>query len=348
MDVKQFEFDLPSHLIAQYPTPGRTDSRLMHVNAATGELTHYHFRDLPQLLSPADLMVFNNTRVVPARMYGAKATGGRVELLLERVLDEHTALVQIRASKSPKPGTALVLDPPVAGEFSNREIRLQVLDRQAGFYQLRFPAPGVLAIAHACGHMPLPPYIDRADEAADESRYQTVYGTRDGAVAAPTAGLHFDEQLLATLDAQGVTRAEVTLHVGAGTFQPVRVEKVEEHDMHSEQLEVSAGVCDAVSACRERAGRVVAVGTTSVRCLETASASGSLVPFQGDTNIFIYPGYEFRAVDALITNFHLSGSTLMMLVSAFTSLELMQHAYQTAIKEQYRFFSYGDAMLITR
>ena len=340
MQTSDFEFELPEHLIAQYPTTERTASRLLHLDAASGAINHYHFKELPSLLAPSDLMVFNNTRVIPARLFGAKSTGGRIEILLERVLDEYCALVQIRSSKSPRPGGHIHLDgqPGV----------VTVESRQGSFYRLRFPEPGVLAIANACGHMPLPPYIDRDDDISDQARYQTVFAERDGAVAAPTAGLHFDKPLLTEISDLGVASTQVTLHVGAGTFQPVRVTNLEEHQMHAEQAEVTVPVCEAVAACRGRAGRVVAVGTTSVRCLESASATGRIAPFKGDTEIFIYPGYEFRSVDALVTNFHLSGSTLMMLVSAFADRELIRHAYDVAIKEEYRFFSYGDAMLITR
>lgn len=349
MKVSDFSFDLPDHLIAQYPASERTASRLMHLDSASGEITHYRFTDLPSLVNSGDLMVFNNTRVIPARFYGKKASGGRVELLLERVLDEHLALVQIRSSKSPKPGSNIMLG----------DVVVHVAGRSGAFFKVRFPAPGVLKIAERLGEIPLPPYIVREDGVAqgsdDAARYQTVYAKHDGAVAAPTAGLHFDEALLATLAAQGIDRSEVTLHVGAGTFQPMRVEDVEAHEMHSEQIDVSQATCDAVVNCRagEHQGRVIAVGTTSVRCLESASgseaaqASRHIEPFQGDTDIFIYPGYEFKSVDAMITNFHLSGSTLMMMVSAFAGAENIKRAYQVAIEEEYRFFSYGDAMLIT-
>ena len=340
MKVSDFEFELPSHLIAKYPTPDRTSSRLLHLDAATGELNHYHFSDLIDLLDPKDLLVFNNTRVIPARLYGRKSTGGRVEILLERVIDEFQALVQIRSSKSPKPGVVL--------ELENSAHSITVEGRQDAFFIVRFPAPGVLPIVKDSGHMPLPPYIDRDDEATDLERYQTVFAEQDGAVAAPTAGLHFDDALLGKIADKGVSSTKLTLHVGAGTFQPVRVDNVLDHKMHSEQIEVPQSACDAVSDCRARSGRVIAVGTTSVRSLESASAGGKLQPMHGDTEIFIYPGYEFKSVDAMVTNFHLSGSTLMMLVSAFAGTEAIRHAYAVAIKEEYRFFSYGDAMLITR
>lgn len=340
MKVSDFEFELPDELIARYPAEERTASRLLHLDAGTGAIAHHRFRDLLALTRPGDLLVFNDTRVIPARFFGAKATGGRVELLLERVIDDHLAILQIRASKSPKPGTPISLD---GGEHV-----VEAVGRQGAFFEVRFPEPGVLAIAHACGHMPLPPYIDREDEIADQERYQTVYARHEGAVAAPTAGLHFDEALMKALADKGVEETFVTLHVGAGTFQPVRVEDVEAHEMHSEALEVGSNACEAVRRCKARGGRVIAVGTTSVRCLETAAASGAIEPYSGETDIFIYPGYEFRCVDALITNFHLPGSTLMMLVSALAGRDNIMRAYSAAIEDRYRFFSYGDAMLITR
>ena len=348
MKVSDFEFDLPAHLIADYPTKNRTDSRLLHLDARTGQLAHYHFRDLPELLNPADLLVFNNTRVIPARLFGSKPTGGKVEILLERMTGSNEAIVQMRASKPLRAGSSITLfrDETGVGEADNPVV--EVLEKNGGFYRLRFPSPGVQAIADEYGHMPLPPYINRTDEPMDQQRYQTVYARHAGAVAAPTAGLHFDEPLLDRIAQKGVSQAEVTLHVGAGTFQPVRVDEVEQHEMHKEYLDVPESVCEQVLACRQKKGRVIAVGTTSVRCLESASTEGVLAPYRGDTDIFIYPGYEFQQVDALITNFHLSGSTLLMLVSAFAGSEHIRSAYQAAIDESYRFFSYGDAMLITR
>ncbi len=339
MKVSEFSFDLPEHLIAKHPTAERSGSRLLHLDAATGEVTHLQFTDLPGLLNPDDLMVFNNTRVIPARFFGQKETGGKVELLLERIISQTEAMAQIRVSKSPKAGTLIHLE----GGAS-----ITVIGKEGSFYRVRFPEPGVSEIATRFGHMPLPPYIDRADEVSDQNRYQTVYAQYDGAVAAPTAGLHFDEKVLAEIAAKGTRKTEVTLHVGAGTYQPVRTENVEEHQMHREFLEVSRTVCASVDECRKRQGRVVAVGTTSVRSLESASSSGSILPFKGDTEIFIYPGYEFRSVDAMVTNFHLSGSTLLMLVSAFAGTDNIKNAYQRAIEESYRFFSYGDAMLMTK
>ena len=340
MQVSDFHYELPSHLIAKHPTAVRSASRLLHLDALTGEIAHYHFSDLPSLLEPADLLVFNNTRVIAARLFGRKDTGGRVEILLERILDTHSARAQIRSSKSPRPGTAIFLD--------NSSVKVQVKGRDGPFFDLVFPDPGVTAIADEHGHMPLPPYIGREDEIEDRERYQTIYASRDGAVAAPTSGLHFDEALFAALQQRGIGKTEITLHIGAGTFQPVRVAKVEDHQMHAEWLEVTREVCRDVAACREGGGRVVAVGTTSVRSLETASPGGVLAPFEGDSDIFIYPGYEFRSVDAMITNFHLPGSTLVMLVSAFAGLSQIKHAYNVAIQESYRFFSDGDVMLITR
>ena len=338
LKVSDFQFYLPLSLIADYPAEVRTGSRLMHLDAATGLIQHYKFSDLPGLLNADDLLVFNNTRVIPARFFGAKGSGGKVEILLERVVDEFTALAQIRASKSPNPGGEIRID---GGPT------LLVDSREGEFFVLVFPAP-VMEIAEEYGHVPLPPYIERQDESIDQERYQTVYSSVVGAVAAPTAGLHFDDELLATLANKGVSREELTLHVGAGTFQPVRVDDIEDHQMHSEYLTVPKSVCTAVDDCRARSARVVAVGTTSVRSLETASASGVINPYEGDTDIFIYPGYEFRSVDAIVTNFHLPGSTLLMLVSAFAGVDNIRNAYQTAIEESYRFFSYGDAMLITR
>jgi S-adenosylmethionine:tRNA ribosyltransferase-isomerase len=340
MQVSDFSFELPEHLIAKHPTAVRSSSRLLHLDATTGEINHYQFNELPSLLNPKDLLVFNNTRVIPARLFGQKETGGKVEILLERLLGSHSAKAQIRSSKTPKPGSLIQLE--------NSAIKIQVTGREGSFFMLEFPDPGVSAIATEMGHMPLPPYIDREDEIEDRERYQTIYASQEGAVAAPTSGLHFDEALFKTLEQNGVQKAEVTLHVGAGTFQPVRVDKVEDHEMHSEWLDVPEAACHAVKQCREANGRVVAVGTTSVRSLESASAQGQLAPFQGDTNIFIYPGYEFKSVDAMVTNFHLPGSTLIMLVSAFAGSENIRHAYEVAIQESYRFFSYGDAMLITR
>ncbi|KRW60006.1 tRNA preQ1(34) S-adenosylmethionine ribosyltransferase-isomerase QueA [Pseudomonas sp. TTU2014-080ASC] len=338
MRVADFHFELPDSLIARHPLAERRASRLLVLDGPTGELAHKHFGDLLEYLRPGDLMVFNNTRVIPARLFGQKASGGKLEVLVERVLDTHRVLAHVRASKSPKPGSVILIDG--GGEA-------EMVARHDSLFELRFTEE-VLPLLDRVGHMPLPPYIDRPDENADRERYQTVYAERAGAVAAPTAGLHFDAELLAALEAKGVQRAFVTLHVGAGTFQPVRVERIEDHHMHSEWLEVSQDVVDAVAACRARGGRVIAVGTTSVRSLETAARDGELKAFSGDTDIFIYPGRPLHVVDALVTNFHLPESTLLMLVSAFAGYPETMAAYNAAVDNQYRFFSYGDAMFITR
>ncbi|AXB02209.1 tRNA preQ1(34) S-adenosylmethionine ribosyltransferase-isomerase QueA [Aeromonas caviae] len=350
MQVSDFHFDLPDELIARYPMAERTASRLLQLDGQTGALRHGHFVDVLDQLNPGDLLVFNNTRVIPARMFGQKASGGKLEVLVERILDEHSVLAHVRSSKSPKPGTRLLLDGGADGVPVEAEMRA----RHDALFEIHFldPRP-VLTILDAIGHMPLPPYIDRPDEDADKERYQTVYNQKPGAVAAPTAGLHFDEPLLEQIRAKGVEMAFVTLHVGAGTFQPVRVDKIEDHHMHSEYAEVPQEVVDAIAATRARGGRVVAVGTTSVRSLESAAkatqAQGKpLAPFFNDTDIFIFPGYEFQVVDAMITNFHLPESTLIMLVSAFAGYDNVMAAYQAAVAGQYRFFSYGDAMFVTR
>src|SRR5690606_7407537 len=340
MQVSDFDFDLPDELIARYPAPERTGSRMLCVNPVSGAIQHKHFQDILELLNPEDLLVFNDTRVIPARLFGKKETGGQIEILVERIEDDICALCHVRASKSPKPGSKILLDDQVV---------LEMIERQGDLFRLRFPSDGtVLSVLHRIGHMPLPPYIDRADQLTDRERYQTVYGRKEGAVAAPTAGLHFDESLLEAVQAKGVDTASVTLHVGAGTSQPVRVERIEEHQRHPEPAEVSSEVCQQVAQARARGGRVIAVGTTSVRALESASRSGELQPLTGETDIFIYPGYRFRSVDALITNFHLPRSTLLTLVSAFGGRECILEAYTEAVKQQYRFFSYGDAMFIER
>jgi len=345
MQVADFLFDLPDELIARYPMPERSASRLLMLDGDTGAVQHGRFSQVLELLAPGDLLVFNNTRVIPARLFGQKASGGRIEVLVERLLDEHRILAHVRASKSPKPGAQLLFDEGISAHM---------VARHDALFELSFEGPRtVLEILETIGHMPLPPYIDRPDEQADKERYQTVYNARPGAVAAPTAGLHFDEPLLAALQAKGVELAFVTLHVGAGTFQPVRVERVQDHQMHSEYAEVPEDVVEKIAATRARGGRVVAVGTTSVRSLESAAqaclARGeSLSPFVGETDIFIYPGYQFQVVDAMITNFHLPGSTLIMLVSAFAGYEHVMAAYRQAVAERYRFFSYGDAMFVTR
>jgi S-adenosylmethionine:tRNA ribosyltransferase-isomerase len=338
MRVADFSFDLPDALIARHPLAERRASRLLVLDGPSGDLAHRQFADLLEYLRPGDLMVFNNTRVIPARLFGQKASGGKVEILVERVTGPRQVLAHVRASKAPKPGTALLIEG--GGQA-------QMVARHETLFELHFDEP-VLPLLERVGHMPLPPYIDRPDERADRERYQTVYARHAGAVAAPTAGLHFDESLLEAIRAKGVDTAFVTLHVGAGTFQPVRVERIEDHQMHKEWLEVSAEVVEAVAACKARGGRVIAVGTTSVRSLESAAREGELKPFSGDTDIFLYPGRPFHVVDALVTNFHLPESTLLMLVSAFAGYPQTMAAYAAAIAGEYRFFSYGDAMFITR
>jgi S-adenosylmethionine:tRNA ribosyltransferase-isomerase len=343
MRVADFTFDLPDEQIARYPMEQRSASRLLSLEGNSGALQHLKFPQVLDLVEPGDLLVFNNTRVIPARLFGQKMTGGKIEVLVERVLDDHRVLAHVRSSKSPKPGAKLRL----ADAFD-----ATLLARHDALFELEFNDDRtVLELLEAYGHMPLPPYIDRPDEDADKERYQTVYNKHPGAVAAPTAGLHFDDELLAKLSAKGVDMAFVTLHVGAGTFQPVRVENVLEHKMHSEYAVVDQETVDKVLATKVRGGRVVAVGTTSVRSLESAAKAsvGALIePFAKDTDIFIYPGYEFAVVDAMVTNFHLPESTLLMLVSAFAGTKHIQHAYRTAVAQKYRFFSYGDAMFITR
>jgi len=347
MRVADFDYQLPDELIARHPMAERSASRLLVLDGRDGTIAHRGFRDLQELLAPGDLLVFNDTRVIPARLFGHKETagtrGGKVEILIERILDDGTqVLAHVRASKSPKPGSRILL---VDGT------PLSVLGRQGELFELAFPADA-LALLMRLGHMPLPPYIDRADEPGDQDRYQTVYARVPGAVAAPTAGLHFDDTLLAALRDAGVQMTHVTLHVGAGTFQPVRAERVEDHRMHSERVDVGVAAVAAVKAARARGSRVIAVGTTCVRSLESAAlaaerAGGELEPFQGETDIFIHPGYRFRVVDALITNFHLPKSTLLMLVSAFAGSTHIRAAYEAAIHQRYRFFSYGDAMFIS-
>ena len=338
MHVADFHFDLPESLIARHPLAERRGSRLLVLDGPSGELSHRHFADLLGYLRPGDLMVFNDTRVIPARLFGQKASGGKLEILVERVLDDERVLAHVRSSKSPKPGSRILIDGGAEAEM---------VARHEALFELKFAEP-VLPLLERVGHMPLPPYIDRPDEAEDRERYQTVYARNAGAVAAPTAGLHFDEPLLEAIRAKGVATAFVTLHVGAGTFQPVRVERIEDHHMHREWLQVDQAVVDAVAACRARGGRVIAVGTTSVRSLESAARDGQLKAFAGETDIFLYPGRPFHVVDALVTNFHLPESTLLMLVSAFAGYRETMAAYATAVAEGYRFFSYGDAMFITR
>ena len=335
-----FQFELPPELIAQAPLPERSASRLLVLDGATGAVADRHFTDLPSLLRPNDLLVFNDTRVVAARLFGAKPSGGRVEIFLERAVGERRAWVQARASKPIRPGLVV--------NTAGGEIRVvERASTPAGdLWEIETPIE-VLAFFEAHGAVPLPPYIGREAGAEDRARYQSIFARAPGAVAAPTASLHFDAELIARLDALGVRRAEVTLHVGAGTFQPLRVDDVRDHVMHAERYEVPQSLVDAVQACRAAGGRVVAVGTTVARALESAAAAGELAAGRGDTRLFITPGYAFRVVDALITNFHLPESTLLMLVSAFAGRDAVLAAYAHAVRGKYRFFSYGDAMFIT-
>ncbi len=337
MKRSEFHFDLPAELIAQQPLKRRSDSRLLRLSLQDGSIADRMFRDLPGLLTGGDLLVFNDTRVIPARLFGRKETGGRVEVMLERLLNDSECLAQLRVSKPLRAGGQILLEDGA---------RLEVASREGAFFRLRLPGGGLSAKLDRLGHMPLPPYITRDDTAEDRDRYQTVYASKPGAVAAPTAGLHFDQRLLDALEQRGVERVEVTLHVGAGTFAPVRCENIEDHRMHAEYLEVPLRVCDAVERARKRGGRVIAVGTTAVRSLESAAAGGKLEPFTGESRIFIYPSYKFRVIDGLVTNFHLPESTLLMLVCALAGQEETLAAYRHAVEEAYRFFSYGDAMLV--
>ena len=339
MRVSDFDYALPEELIAQHPAPERTASRMLHLDAQSGVLRDLRFADLPELVAPPDVLVLNDTRVIKARLAGRKSTGGKIELMVERETGEHEALALIRASHPPRPGTELVV-----GEG----VRVLVLDREQDLYRVRFPESRLEDVLERHGAVPLPPYITHAPEAADAERYQTVYAARPGAVAAPTAGLHFDSPTLDRLAAQGVGVARVTLHVGAGTFQPVRTETVEDHRMHRERYDVPQSTLEAIQAARAAGGRVLAVGTTALRALESAARTGTLCAGSGETDLFIYPGFRFRVVDRLLTNFHLPRSSLLMLVAAFAGLDRIRQAYAHAIEQRYRFFSYGDAMLIDR
>ena len=333
-----FHFDLPVELIAQAPLAERSASRLLVLDPAAATRADRALRDLPDLLAPGDLLVFNDTRVLPARLHGRKASGGAVEIMLERVTGAHEVIAQLGVSKKPKEGTAIEL---ADGTFA------RVLGREGEFFKLRFESDEPLEkLLLRLGRMPLPPYIRRAAADTDSERYQTVFAREPGAVAAPTAGLHFDAVLLDRLAARGIESGHVTLHVGAGTFQPMRAERIEDHVMHREWLNVGAGLVEKIRRTRERGARVIAVGTTVVRALESATRDGELAPFAGETQIFIIPGYRFSSVDGLLTNFHLPESTLLMLVSAFAGREFVLDAYRHAVAQRYRFFSYGDAMLI--
>ncbi len=339
MRRQDFHYNLPRELIAQYPLPERSASRLLCLDGAMGSYVDRQFRELPSLLNPGDLLVFNDTRVIPARLFGRKHSGGAVEMLVERILDDKHALVQARASKPLHTGMRIRV-----ADMAD----VTVLDHEGEFLKVGFVNVVLPDFLYAHGHVPLPPYVQHADSREDRERYQTVYAKVPGAVAAPTAGLHFDDDIFKELDRSGVAHGHVTLHVGAGTFQPVREDNILEHRMHSEQVFVSQEVCDAVADTRRRGGRVVAVGTTTVRSLEAASSpEGCLQPFSGETKLFIYPGFRFQVVDAMLTNFHLPESTLLMLVAAFAGRENVLAAYRHAVEQRYRFFSYGDAMFIT-
>jgi S-adenosylmethionine:tRNA ribosyltransferase-isomerase len=339
MRKSDFFYELPERLIAQYPLPERAASRLLRLQGDSGQIEDLRFCGLPSLLRPGDLLVFNDTRVMPARLWGRKASGGKIEILVERVLGERLALAHVRASKAPKPGTELLIE----GGW-----RLRVAGREEDLFLLASEDLGIAELLDRAGHIPLPPYIARTDGVEDRERYQTVYARNLGAVAAPTAGLHFDSAMLARLAAMGVETAYLTLHVGSGTFQPLRVENLAEHKMHAEYCWVDAAVVDKIRATQAAGGRVAAVGTTVARALETAALSGGIAPYQGDTRLFITPGFQFRCVDILLTNFHLPESTLLSLVCAFAGHEAVMAAYRHAVAQEYRFFSYGDAMLASR
>ncbi len=340
MRTTDFDFNLPEELIAQFPAAERSASRLLRLDGKSGQLSDDWFRDLPEFLGPDDLIILNDTRVIKARLNGEKASGGKVEVMVERVIDNHRLLAQIRASRSPKPGSRL----HIAGAFE-----AEVIERQDDLFLLEVLSPTpAIELIDRYGNLPLPPYISHAAGQHDEERYQTVFAREPGAVAAPTAGLHFDEAMIQRLRASGIAIAYVTLHVGAGTFQPVRVDNIQEHKMHSELYSVPQATVEAFRQARDRGGKVTAVGTTVLRALESAARGAELHAGSGETDIFITPGYRFQVVERLLTNFHLPKSTLLMLVSAFAGKEHIMHAYRHAIEARYRFFSYGDAMLIER
>lgn len=340
MKLSDFDYHLPTELIAQYPAEVRGDSRLLHLDCQDQSLSDYQFTDLGRFLKPGDLLVLNDTKVIPARLFGQKVSGGQVEILLERILSATEFLAQIRASKASRPGTQILI--------GGSQV-LEIVSREDDLYRVKMlQDTNVWEFIEQHGHVPLPPYIERDDELIDRERYQTVYARQPGAVAAPTAGLHFTNALLTKLADQGVSNVSITLHVGAGTFQPVRVNTIEQHKMHREHYVITDNVVREIKHARKGGGRVIAVGTTSLRSLESAALKGQLGPVNGDTDLFIYPGFKFQLVDGLITNFHLPQSTLLMLVSAFAGTEFTRRAYRHAVKERYRFFSYGDAMFINR
>jgi S-adenosylmethionine:tRNA ribosyltransferase-isomerase len=340
MKTQDFDFHLPENLIAQHPTGKRTESRLLHINQPSGDITDERFLDLPKHLSNNDLLIFNDTRVIKARLFGEKMTGGSVEVLIERVLDDHHTLAHVRASRSPKVGSLITLAD---------NINVEVIGREENLFHLKFlTETPVLNLLEQYGSIPLPPYITHAANHEDETRYQTVYAKHAGAVAAPTAGLHFDEALINQLKTKGINIAYITLHVGAGTFQPVKVDDIAEHRMHSELYTIPTETVTKIKNTRATGGKVTAVGTTALRALESAAQNGTVTAGSNETDIFITPGYSFKVVDRLLTNFHLPKSTLLMLVSAFAGFDPIKNAYQHAIKEKYRFFSYGDAMLLEK
>lgn len=337
--VDDFNYELDPALIAQFPLSERTASRLMQVNPKEQSISHHQFKSIVQWISPKDLLILNNTKVIPARLFGHKETGGQVECLIERILNDHEVVAQLRVSKAPKIGSIIKLENAFSAE---------ILDSEGQFFKLRILSEKpILTLLEQHGKIPLPPYIARNPDEKDLQRYQTIFAKESGAVAAPTAGLHFDANLLSQIAEQGTAIQYITLHVGAGTFLPMRVSDIRQHKMHSEFMVVDEALCESIRACRRRGGRVIAVGTTVMRALETASISGDIRAFKGETTIFITPGFRFQCVDALITNFHLPRSTLLMLVSAFAGFDLIRKAYQEAIREKYRFFSYGDAMIIS-
>lgn len=340
MKISDFDFNLPSELIAQFPLPQRSASRLLCLNKDNGAVSHHFFKDLPYLLSSKDLLIFNNTKVIPARLFAIKPTGGKVEILLERVLSIDNVLVQIKTSKPLKIGAKLLLD-------LDNNTHFEIIGRQENFFKILVESEySIYEILEKFGQIPLPPYITHKPTQDDKDRYQTIYAKQNGAVAAPTAGLHFDDNLMSLLKSKQIQMAFLTLHVGAGTFQPIRVEDIESHKMHKEYIDVPEEVCKKIINTKKNGGRVIAVGTTSARALETASQSGEIKLYQGDTDIFMYPGYEFKCIDALITNFHLPKTSLLMLICALAGRDNIMSAYQEAIENKYRFFSYGDAMLI--
>jgi S-adenosylmethionine:tRNA ribosyltransferase-isomerase len=339
--LEDFAYELPEKLIAHYPTKQRTDSRLFCLNKTTGAIQHKKFKDILNFINPGDLLVLNNTQVIPARLFAKKTTGGKVEILIEKIVDKKRITAQLKSSKSLKLGTILILETGAS---------LEITARAENIFELVFliePNTSILELLNKIGHIPLPPYIQRADELFDWERYQTVFASSPGAIAAPTAGLHFDEDLLTQLKDRGVNIAYITLHVGSGTFQPIRSERLEDHRMHNEHVSVPATACEQISLTKQNNKRVIAVGTTVVRSLETAILNSQIKPFVGSTDLFIYPGFNFRCIDAIITNFHLPHSTLLMLVCAFAGYEHVMQSYYEAIKQNYRFFSYGDAMWIS-